>query len=169
MKKEMFSTIFLLFLILAIPLTVKLTEQQQEMRKQATAPNIISPTPKPTPIFIDIWLQPVGVNLYGLMTKSMTPDEFDTVQLVFKNKKTEIEFTPVSASKFILRIYFYKNDEMVILLSTDGKLAPLPSSLGEFSISDKASVTALTIDPVRSKVIKAGSEFPVNFLGIKDD
>lgn len=169
MKKNILTTIFLLFLIPTIPLTVKLLEQRQEIRKQASEPNIASPTLQPiTLVPVDIWLQTIDVDRYGLMTKSPTFDEFDTIQLVFKNKKTEIKFTPVSASKFALRIFSYKNDEMFILLSTDGKLASLPSILGEFSLSE-TSVAALTIDPLRSKVIKAGEEFPINFLGLKND
>lgn len=119
------------------------------------------------PPIIDVWLKPVSTNRYGLMVKPPSSDEFDTIQLVFKTPKTVLKFAPSVESKFILRVNLVKNEETILLLSTDGKLAPLPKQLGELSLSEKAQISALTIDPVRSKVIKAGKEFPINFLGVK--
>lgn len=130
-----------------------------------------SPNPQATPILkkqpIDFWLKSIDDSHYSLMTKSPVSDQFDTVQLVFKNLKAAFKFTSSPSSKFILRINLVKNEETILLLSTDGKLSSLPEKLGELSFSKK--ITTLTTDLIRSKVIKGGEDFPINFLGIKND
>lgn len=141
--------------------------------KKSTQPISIVASPMPVSTsfpknqVIDFWLKPIDANHYSLMTKPPVSNQFDTIQMVFKSQKTTFKFVSSPASKFISRINLVKNEETILLLSTDGKLSSLPEKLGELSFSEK--ITTLTTDSIRSKVIKGGEEFPINFLGIKND
>lgn len=158
--------VFLLFLLKIASL------QRGQIRKVKTS----RPTVLPTPTLrqkkeegIKVWLEEKAPDRLLLLGNSGT-GKYDTLQLVFKSKeKTVKDFIPLPSSDFILRLKTFKDEEVIFLFSTGGGLERLEADkpLGELFLFPGTDASDLIIDQNRTKIVKSGKEFPIDFEGVK--
>lgn len=94
----------------------------------------------------------------------------DTLQLIFKDQgKTVSDFNSSANSPMILRVKMIKDNQVVLLFSTNGEpiLLDQNRSLGNFVLNSGANINNLLYDPARSKLILKGENFPVLVEGLK--
>lgn len=167
MKKIILS----LSIVAGILLMIIVFFKQKSVRE--TSPIINKPinTPVQKETITSIWLKPTSSDKFILIADA-AGETYDTLQLAFKAGQNLVQdFTPPFSSDFILRVKKIEEGDIILLFSTNGELQTLTPKqpLGELSLMAEANLSDLIFDQSRTKIIKRGQEFPVNFLGIKNE
>lgn len=157
------GAIIILFLFL-----LRMALIRQERVKEVN-PDRSSLTPIQKETRVKVWLEEKAPD-HLLLVGDSGEGVYDTFQLVFKTKtKIFKDFFPSNTSNFSLMIKSLKEEEAILLFSTGGAQRSLEPDKpeGEFLLFPRADLSGLVIEMKRSKVVRRGEEFPIDFEGVK--